>query len=680
MTVRYATADVTATAGSDYTAADSTLTIDAGATGAAVNVEILDDSDNTEPDETFTLTLSNASGAHISTIDDTATGTIIEDSDLPTITIADSSRSERLTLYSRHLRLRASVSEPPTRDVYFDWEAVEVPSLGDEAATIGADFFATREGTNRPTSISTGEARITVGQEGTSLAFEIVADVIPERDERFLVILSNVRGALIEDDRAWGTIENDDLPIVSVADAQASESDAAVVFDLQLHAPGLDPASLAYTTVVRSSEGDRAASPGEDYTTATGTIDIPAGATTATISVPIIADTADEEDETFLLVLTTPNNLEFRDTVAVGTIVDDDDGYWIRDRSVWENAGTMDFTVQRDHTDTSPVTVNYSIGTGGSAVGGTACTDAGGDYIADYVTPSGTVTMAATATTTTISIEICDDDEAEGRENLLIELTGVNGRQTIAVGTIVDDDRTDLPRINISDAPSNTETLLATLGAQFQISADGPLTDTVTVTWRTEDCLSTDTHCPDPATAGDDYIAVSSSTVTLTPDDTTATATVTVLNDTTDEADTEQFFVRITAVTGPAVIGSGATHTDPVGIGHIVDDDETSCIDTTQPPDPDNPPTLEINAPASVTEGETLTVSVTVSPAFCEAKTLGFNTSRQSNYSSPTQPQIDANRDFSGGTYQGGLAFAAGATSSMEPELRGCRRRRCRGH
>ena len=94
---------------------------------------------------------------------------------------------------------------------------------------------------------------------------------------------------------------------------------------------------------------------------------------------PIIADTADEEDETFLLVLTSPNNLEFRDRVAVGTIADDDDGYWIRDRSVWENAGTMDFTLQRDHTSTSPVTVNYRIGTGGSAVGGTACTEDGTD-------------------------------------------------------------------------------------------------------------------------------------------------------------------------------------------------------------------------------------------------------------------------------------------------------------
>ena len=566
VTVRYATADGTATAGSDYTAADSTLTIEAGANGAPVPVDIFDDSDDSESDETFTLTLSDANGADISTTGAAATATIIEDSDLPTITMEDVSRSEGRALYGRHLYLRAALSELSTREVVVDWEVVEVPSLGDEAATIGSDFFPTAV-SNTLTSPTSGVLRIVPGQSGRTLTFEIVADVIPERDERFQVILSNPRGALLENSLAWGTIENDDLPIVTVADAQASEADDAVVFNLQMHAPGLDPASLRYTTVVRPSEGDRAASPGDDYTTASGTLDIPAGATTATISVPIILDTADEEDETFLLVLASPENLEFRDRVAVGTIDDDDDGYWIRDRSVWENAGSMDFTVQRDHTSTSPVTVNYRIGTGGSAVGGTACTEDG----ADYVTPSGTVTMPAAVTTATVSIEICNDDDAEGRENLLVELTGVNGRQTIAVGTIVDDERTDLPRINISDSASRTEALHDTLGAQFQITADRVLRGDVTVTWRTEDCLATDTFCPDPATAGTDYTAASG-TVTLTSTSPSATVTVAVADDTTDE-DNEQFFVRITGVTDPAVIGTGATHADPVGIGRITDDD-----------------------------------------------------------------------------------------------------------
>ncbi len=577
VTVRYTTADGTAMAGSDYTAASDTLTIETGDTGATVSVPIIDDRDDTETDETFTLTLSDASGADISTTYGTATATIIEDSDLPAMTVDDAARSESLTPYRPYLDFGFSVSEPLTRTVTIDWEVVEVPSLGDEAATIGSDFLPPSAilGINRRTPTS-GSLQLRRGRFGNLVSnlyfmgFEVVADTVPERDERFQLVLSNPRGVTLTRTVAWGTIENDDLPIVTVADARASESDGTVVFNLQLHAPGLDPASLAYTTVVMYS-ADAAASPGDDYTTASGTLDIPAGATTATISVPIIADTADEEDERFLLVLFSPENLEFRDRVAVGVITDDDDGYWIRDRSVWENAGTMDFTLQRDHTSTSPVTVNYRIRTGGSAVGGTECTDADDNYIADYVTPSGTVTMPAAATTATIDIEICDDDDAEGRENLLLELTGVTGRQTIAVGTIVDDERTDLFRINIGDSASRIEALHDTLGAQFQITADRILRGDVTVTWRTEDCLATDTLCPNPATAGTDYTA-DSGIVTLTSTDPSATVTVNVLNDTTDE-DNEQFFVRITDVTAPAVIGSGATHADPVGIGRIIDDD-----------------------------------------------------------------------------------------------------------
>ena len=587
VTVRYTTADGTAAAGDDYTAADDTLTIPAGATGASVSVTIIDDTDDTENDETFTLNLSGATGATIT--GSPATATIIEDSNLPAMTVHDEFRTENIAQTSRHMTFAFSLSHPLTRTLRIDWQVVEVPSLGDEAATLGEDFFgpSARNGVI-PTSPTSGYFEVEPGRFGNSvndlasLSFTIVADLVPERDERFQLILSNPRGVTLTNTHVWGTIENDDFPIVTVADADASEADDAVVFNLQLHAPGLDPANLSYTTVVRTSEGDRAASPGDDYTTASGILNIPTGDTTATISVPILHDTADEEDETFLLVLTRPEdleaNLDFRDQVAIGTITDDDDGYWIRDRSVWENVGTvdfnpgtMDFTVQRDHTSTGPVTVNYRIGTGGSAVGGTACTDDGGNYIADYVTPSGTVTMPAAATTATISIEVCDDDDAEGRENLLVELIGVTGRQTIAVGTIVDDDRTDQPRINIGDSASRAEALHDTLGAQFQITADRILRGDVTVTWQTEDCLATDTLCPHPATAGTDYIAAGG-TVTLTPTNPSATVTVTVLNDTTDE-DNEEFFVRITDVTDPAVIGSGATHADPVGIGRITDDD-----------------------------------------------------------------------------------------------------------
>ena len=73
VTVNYATADGTATAGDDYVATSGMLTFDGGETRKTVSVPIIDDRDE-DDGETFTLTLSNVQGASIQ--DAEATGTI----------------------------------------------------------------------------------------------------------------------------------------------------------------------------------------------------------------------------------------------------------------------------------------------------------------------------------------------------------------------------------------------------------------------------------------------------------------------------------------------------------------------------------------------------------------------------------------------------------------------------
>ena len=73
VTVDYATSDGSADAGDDYTAKSGTLSFSAGETSKTISVAIEDDIDN-ESDETFTVTLSNASGADLGT--SSATGTI----------------------------------------------------------------------------------------------------------------------------------------------------------------------------------------------------------------------------------------------------------------------------------------------------------------------------------------------------------------------------------------------------------------------------------------------------------------------------------------------------------------------------------------------------------------------------------------------------------------------------
>ncbi len=76
VTVAYSTSDGTASSSSDYVNAQASLTIPAGDTRGTITVVVNGDTDF-EPNETLTVTLSNASGATIATA--SATGTIFND-------------------------------------------------------------------------------------------------------------------------------------------------------------------------------------------------------------------------------------------------------------------------------------------------------------------------------------------------------------------------------------------------------------------------------------------------------------------------------------------------------------------------------------------------------------------------------------------------------------------------
>jgi hypothetical protein len=76
VTVNYATASGTAVATSDYTATNGTLTFQPSETSRTISVSIKGDRKR-EPNETFSVQLSNAVGARID--DGVATATILND-------------------------------------------------------------------------------------------------------------------------------------------------------------------------------------------------------------------------------------------------------------------------------------------------------------------------------------------------------------------------------------------------------------------------------------------------------------------------------------------------------------------------------------------------------------------------------------------------------------------------
>jgi outer membrane protein assembly factor BamB len=98
VTVSYATADGTATSGSDFTPISDTLTFGPGETTKTVLVPILDDT-LAEPAEAFTLNLSNASGGTIARAQ--GTGTIYDNDSTKFFVVNDSSSADQDYRYGR---------------------------------------------------------------------------------------------------------------------------------------------------------------------------------------------------------------------------------------------------------------------------------------------------------------------------------------------------------------------------------------------------------------------------------------------------------------------------------------------------------------------------------------------------------------------------------------------------
>jgi hypothetical protein len=85
----------------------------------------------------------------------------------------------------------------------------------------------------------------------------------------------------------------------------------------------LSPAASSTVTVSYATANGTAAA-GSDYTAASGSLTFAAGETFKTIAIPIVGDTVDEPNETFVVNLSNPTNASLADGQATVTIVDDD--------------------------------------------------------------------------------------------------------------------------------------------------------------------------------------------------------------------------------------------------------------------------------------------------------------------------------------------------------------------
>ncbi len=223
-------------------------------------------------------------------------------------------------------------------------------------------------------------------------------------------------------------------PDVSVSDVSVNEGDSGVTsadFTIQLSSAFMRDIEVSYST-----SDTTAANPG-DYTSTNGTVTIPAGSTSVTISVPVNGDTQFELNETFQLNLTAADQgANIVDSLGLGTIVNDDamPSLSIGDVSHSEgNAGTTayTFTVALSAPAGVPVTVNWETADGSATLG------------SDYGAASGSLTFAPGEASQTVTVLVNGENIVEADETFSVTLSSpVNATlgTSTATGSIVNDD------------------------------------------------------------------------------------------------------------------------------------------------------------------------------------------------------------------------------------------------
>ena len=320
----------------------------------------------------------------------------------------------------------------------------------------------------------------------------------------------------------------------------------------------------------------------------------------------IADDTVDEADETFTLTLTTADNASLpADKTAVGTIEDDDDPLvGTGAASAGEGAGSVVFSVSLDASPAEDVTVGYTV----SSESGDSAT-AGVDYTA---TSSGSLSWDAGDSgddlTQEVSVSIADDTVDEADETFTLTLTTADNASLpadkTAVGTIEDDD----------DPLVGTGAASAGEGAGsvvFSVSLDASPAEDVTVGYTVS------SESGDSATAGVDYTATSSGSLTIAAGATSGSISVSIADDAVDEAD-ETFTLTLTTA------DNASLPADKTAVGTIEDDDDP-LVGTGAASAGEGAGSVVFSVSLDASPAEDVTVGYTVSSESGDSATAGVD-------------------------------------------------------
>jgi len=290
VTVDYRTADGTAAAPGDYTAASGTLVFGPGETSKTFTVPIVNDSEP-EPTQDIVMELIDPANASLG-VPSTAWLNILDDDVYSPPSIRFQSSSYSVMESSGSAAITLTLDTPSSRTI-----SVYVMSNGG-SATPGADYTAV------------GQTIIFESGETTqTFSVPITDDMLVESSETVtLKISSPINASIGEPSQSVLTIVDNDggstLPSIRFQSSTYSVEEGAGFATITL---ALDKTSSQEISVyVASSDGTATA--GADYTAVGETVTFAPGQTTQTLRVLITKDLLKEGDETLTLGLRSPSN------------------------------------------------------------------------------------------------------------------------------------------------------------------------------------------------------------------------------------------------------------------------------------------------------------------------------------------------------------------------------------
>lgn len=321
--VRYATADGSASSPADFLAKSGTLRFSGGHRKNKVAITIVGDPLD-EANEQFFLRLSSPTGATIA--DGEGIGTITDNDAPPVVSsVATLTVPEGNTGDTPSATVDVTLSAPSGRHVFVDYTTV------DASATAGSDYDLTE-----------GAFDFAPGQTAKSVVVPIIGDIAVEGDETFDVDLANPVNATLGTHPAVVTIQDND-PIPGTA--------AVLNVTGQSVREGTGGTKTLTFTVTRSGETTTAvnvdyqttngtATAPSDYASKSGNLAFAANVTTATVQVQVQTDGRLEHREGFFLSLINPSaGAAIEHGQASGFIRNDDT--WTRFTSVRKANGRI---------------------------------------------------------------------------------------------------------------------------------------------------------------------------------------------------------------------------------------------------------------------------------------------------------------------------------------------------